>query len=323
MAARHLCLLLAFGILSSCGGHAGDDRSGHERSAAEHEYSCAPVPPPRNGALLLTQFESLDQLKEVVDIEYVRFLGKPAVMITHRSGDGEVVCKLSRGVDQAMLYKAQKRGIWYRLGIVLRSPKLFFIRKDLVRVELLARWRANMFGERDLAFFDIAQKMVYNIHDTDMDNIRPEDLSEKGYLNTFNHVTAQALITTLFSEDLAALISDLHERFAMPELITGQFTEAQLADLETGPLDNYLDIVNNEWGQELGLHLKAKYCITRNTRWTPELLASYLNDVQDYYSWTFGIAFTPFRPSDRMVTHYTEKMNDVLFEFESVTKGYY
>jgi hypothetical protein len=222
-----------------------------------------------------------------------------------------------------MLYEAKTRGIWYRLGIVLRYPKLFFVRKDLVRVELLARWRANMFGERDLAFFDIAQKMVFNIHDADMDNIRPEDLSEKGYLNTFNHVTAQALITTLFSEDLAALISDLHERFAMPELITGRFTEAQLADLETGPLDNYLDIVNNEWGQELGLHLKAKYCITRNTRWTPELLAGYLNDVQDYYSWTFGIAFTPFRPSDRMVTHYSAKMNDVLFDFEAITQGYY
>ncbi len=52
---------------------------------------------------------------------------------------------------------------------------------------------------------------------------------------------------------MADYIADLHERHHLPELTTlGKFTSAQLNDFNNSPLDNYVDMINNEWGQELG-----------------------------------------------------------------------
>ena len=98
----------------------------------------------------------------------------------------------------------------------------------------------------------------------------------------------------------------------MPELITGDFTEAQLADFEKGPVDNYVDILNNEWGQELGKVLRVKYKLNRKTFWTPALLASFLNDIQSYNSYVFKIGFRPFRPADEKVMRFANKINTVL-----------
>jgi len=129
-------------------------------------------------------------------------------------------------------------------------------------------------------------------------------------------------MTSIFSERIADFISDVHERYYTPELITGAFTEDQLLDLEVGPLDNYLDIINNEWGQELGKELRIKYHITRNTHWTPEILANYLNDIQSYHSWAFQIGFNPFRASDDLVIRFSHKINRVLHDFPALTKDY-
>ena len=292
-------------------------------SGCLEESSGSQHPMPANGALLLTQFKSLEELEKVIDIEYDRRFGKPVVTMTHEWRGTEVKSELKTGVDQSIFYDARTRGLLFRIGVVLKCPRALLYKNDLVRTELLARWRPAMFGEGDLAFYDIAQQMVFNIDDADIDMIPPEDLSEKGYLNTFNHVTAQAMITTIFSEDLADFISDLHERYAMPELITGVFSQKQLDDLETGPTDNYVDIINNEWGQELGKYLREKYKITKATTWTPELLCNYLNDIQNYYSWTFGIGFVPFRPTDRLIIHYSAKLNGVLGNFDKLTADYF
>jgi hypothetical protein len=111
---------------------------------------------------------------------------------------------------------------------------------------------------------------------------------------------------------LADFVGDTHERYYHPELITGKFSEKQVNDLDEGPLDNYVDVINNEWGQEIGVKLKEKYSINRNTRWTPELLASYLNELQRYYSWAFQIGFRPVRPDEEVVIKFSSKMNLVL-----------
>ena len=159
---------------------------------------------------------------------------------------------------------------------------------------------------------DVAKALVANINTPDLAFKNTRDSTEKGYLNTFNHFTAQAIITSCFSEELADFVADMHERDRHPELITGRFTPAQIADLGGGPVDNYVDIVNNEWGQEIGKQLKVKYGINRATNWTPELLANYLNDMQAYYIWAFQIGFKPFRPEDKVVRVFANKMNTVL-----------
>jgi len=167
-------------------------------------------------------------------------------------------------------------------------------------------------GSVDVAFYDLAETMVGQISDDDWLNMSCEDISEKGYLNTFNHITAQAFMTSIFSERLADFIADVHELYNMPALINGNFTEEQLADFENGPVDNYLDMINNEWGQELGKVLGEKYGIDRHTVWTPQLLKDYLNDIQQYHSWAFQIGFRPFRTTDNVVIQFAAKINTVL-----------
>ncbi len=278
------------------------------------------------GALLLSKFNSFEELQAVIRIEYFEpsaikspvMPGQYMVRLTHRSGGREVTSILKTGVDQEDFLRAQSGGFWDRVSLALQSPYSLFNRDDLRRVYTLARWRSTIFGESDVAFFDLAQMMTCHISAYDAERMPSKYLSEKGYLNTFNHITAQALITTLFSEKMADFVSDAHERFHTPELITGEFTQEQIADIENGPTDNYIDIINNEWGQELGKELKNKYNINRKTIWTPELLEDYLNDIQSYYSWAFQISFDPIQASDEVVIKYSNKLRRVMEEAPSV-----
>ena len=134
------------------------------------------------------------------------------------------------------------------------------------------------------------------------------DSSEKGYLNTFNHITAQAFITSIYSKEMADFVADVHERKNMPELIYGNFTSDQLLNLDNNPVDNYVDLINNELGQTLGDLLRKKYNITYETEWTAELLVNYLNDIQLYYSRSFGIGMEPFRSQDEVVSKIIKKL---------------
>jgi hypothetical protein len=110
----------------------------------------------------------------------------------------------------------------------------------------------------------------------------------------------------------------VHERYNLPELVSGQFTLQQIADLENGPLDNFLDMINNEWGQEWGKYLHMKYGISGTTRWTPVLLADYLNDIQVYLSCSLKIGFSPFTPEDEVVNRFSGKINLLLFGEDQV-----
>lgn len=272
------------------------------------------------GALLTTRFSSLEQLKTVVEIEYLTpttgskkgGYRKSAVRLTHCNNGRKVVSVLESGIHEGDFKKARKGGIWALAWAGIRSPWGGLHKNDLKRVYVLARRRPQFFGEADPAWFDLAFTMVYHISAEDWVNMSCEDVSEKGYLNTFNHVTAQALITTLFSEGMADFVADAHERYSMPSLLTGVFSEEELSDFDRNPVDNYVDIINNEYGQELGKELRDKYQITRKTVWTPQLMANYLNDMQNYYSWALGISFQPFTPHDEVVTKFTRKLNLVM-----------
>jgi len=283
-------------------------------SATEPAYTAV------NGALLGTRFKSLEELKSVVRIEYFNNYTRSdsasdrnnLVRLSHCSNGMEVISILKSGVSQGDIYKARFGTIWDRIGLVFRSPYSVTNRKDVERIYTLARWRPEWFGEGDVAFYDLAEISVGNINTEDLAFRNPKDSTEKGYLNSFNHITAQAFITSCFSEEMADFIADVHERYHHPDLITGIFTEEKINDLEEGPVDNYADVINNEWGQELGKQLKEKYRITRETFWTPELMANYLNDLQSYYSWAFQIGFMPYKPGDEAVIRFSNKINIVM-----------
>lgn len=269
-------------------------------------------------ALLLTRFNSLAAFKEVVDITYASTVdsnitdsSRQWVQLIHHSGGRTVISVLKSGVSQADFMRARKGTLWEKIRLGMKCPFAYRNRKSLAAIESLGRRRPWDFGKGDVAFYDLAENMVHHLRAEDTIAMSADDLSEKGYLNTFNHITAQAFMTSAFDETTADFVADVHELFNMPSLVSGHFTDAQLTDLKDGPVDNYIDMVNNEWGQELGKELGAKYKINRHTFWTPELLAAYLNDIQTYYSWAFQIGFLPFKTSDEMVIRFADKINKV------------
>ncbi len=270
-----------------------------------------------NEALLLTSFKSFGQFKQMIHIKYnvdnaISGAQPTRVDLTHKSGTREVTSILKSGISEADLLRARDGNLWERIKIGLSCPYAALHKKELMYIEDLGRRKPWIFGKGDVAFYDLAETMVFNISEDDLISMTSEDLSGKGYLNTFNHITAQAFMTSIFSERFADFVADVHERHRMPELITGNFSEDQINDLEDGPVDNYLDMINNEWGQELGKILRKKYSINHKTYWTPALLADYLNDIQSYHSWALHIGFRPFRPSDDLVKRFATKLNKVL-----------
>ena len=276
-----------------------------------------PISEAGRGALLLTSFRSMDELSTVVDFEYTpahksfpALFGKEQSHTIHRSGGHEVVSTLKKGTTEADIIRARTGNLWDKIVVGFKCPYAVINRKKLMSIECLGR-KKRVFGKGDIAFYDLAETMVYNIAEDDLSKMSAAELSGKGYLNTFNHVVAQAFITTLFSERFADFVADVHERNRLPELITGKFTEHQMTDLDNGPVDNYIDMVNNEWGQELGQALRKKYKIHTDTHWTPGLLTNYMNDLQDYHSWAFQIRFRPFRATDDMMIRFANKINAV------------
>lgn len=276
-----------------------------------------------SGLLVSTRFQSLEELKTVITIEYINsnnqadstIHSNSKVILKHCSNGKEITAVLTSGISQNEISKAQLGSVKDQLHFTVISPFSVAIRKDLEKIFLLARLRPVIFGEGDVAFFDIAKSTVKNINTPALAFKYPKDTTEKGFINTFNHITAQAFITSCFSEELADFVADAHERANDPQLILGKFSEKKLHDLEEGPVDNYVDIINNEWGQELGKQLKEKYHISRTTTWTPELLSNYLNDMQAYYSWALQIGFKPVLADDEYIIKFSRKLNMVMNGF--------
>ena len=313
-----LFLIIIFFIFNNC---AKQDKTipPSRQPAIEDIVSAGPHTRGR-GALLLTDFTSLEDFKSVIDITYIDHhsasasvkTNKPTVFLHYKVDETEINSILESGISEGDFWKANSGGIFKKIGLAFRTPFAVANKKYLRCIERLGRRRPWEFGKGDVAFYDMAEMMVEHISDEDTMSMTPAELDEKGYLNTFNHITAQAFMTSIFSEEIADFVADVHERHTMPELITGDFTEAQLADFEKGPVDNYVDILNNEWGQELGKVLRVKYKLNRKTFWTPALLASFLNDIQSYNSYVFKIGFRPFRPADEKVMRFANKINTVL-----------
>lgn len=271
-------------------------------------------------ALIATRFKNLNHFKERVTILYSNSIpgrdtsdqSSSSVTLKYISNDEILIKTLTSGLDQGELVDIQKKDLKSKSSFVIEHPYAVRQRKVLEKMHILSRRRADLFGSKDVAFYDLAETTFRHINTPDLAYHTARDSSEKGFLNTFNHITAQAIITSFFSEQLAEIIGDMHERFFMPELTTGLFKENQLNDTINNPVDNYVDLLNNVIGQKLGMQLKLKYKLNENTSCSPELLSSYLNDLQSYYMWALGIGLEPFRASDPVVIKFSKKINVLL-----------
>lgn len=269
-------------------------------------------------ALLTSRFENLQALHQLVDFDFnqqendTAYSPKSKVILSYNDGSREIKSVLSYGITQKDLTDAKNASLQEKVQLVAQSPYAIRHREELKGTFKLARRRYAEFKVGDIAFFDIAEAMERNIYKSSSAFSDKRDSSEKGYVNTFNHVNGQAFITFLFSEKLADFIADVHELHYMPELTTGHFTQAQLQDTLNYPVDNYIDLINNEIGQELGNQLRQKYQLTPTTHWSPVLLTNVLNDLQNYYMKSFHIWMKPFNQEDKLISRYASKINVVL-----------
>lgn len=280
----------------------------------------------KSKALLSSRYKDLNQLQTIIKIKYAKdytnmdsnSLKKSSVTLYYNSNNEIIIRKMDSGVSQNELIQLQKANYFDKATFVIKNLSIIRQRKDLEKVYILARRKIEIFGPGDVAFYDLALSSFLKINTPNLAYINPRDSSEKGYINTFNHITAQALITYFFSENLADLIGDLHERNNMPEITSGRFRKNQLNDTLNSPEDNYIDIINNEIGQKIGLMLKNKYKINANSKCSAIMLTTLLNNIQSYYMWALEIGLEPFRPSDEIVNKFANKINTILYESNNI-----
>lgn len=262
--------------------------------------------------MLASRFQDLDDFQKSVKIDYADRNGQNTVTLTLKKHESSLTSILVSGINQGDLITAKDSSLNHKAKVVLQSPYSVRIRERLNKCYLLARRRPDYFGPGDIAFYDFAESLQKKITKTSSAFQNYRDSSEKGYINTFNHVTAQMLITIIYDEKTADHIADLHELYHMPELTSGEFSDAQLSDTLNYPVDNYIDMINNEIGQELGKALKRKYEISQTTKWNDEILCNMMNDLVDYYTYSFGNHMERFDPEDELIKKFSQKINMVI-----------
>lgn len=268
-------------------------------------------------ALLATNYKSLSELNKILQFQYGaktknKDTLKSYVNVSYQFRNTSVNSYLESGIDQNQIIQTKESNFYKKLEFTIKYPSQVRHRKDYAKIYEIARRLEYKYGVGDVAFYDLALASVSKIKGSKIVNIPHKNFGEKGYINSINHITAQALITAIFSEKHADFIADVHERLNMPELTTGKFLKHQLKDTNNFPVDNYVDLINNEIGQELGNQLKKRYNISTQTYWTPNLLVSVLNDIQTYYSWSFKLNFGSFNYKEPLITNFCQKLNTVL-----------
>ena len=118
------------------------------------------------GALLGTRIASFEEMNTIIQIEYEHGSitadstapENSWVKVHHCSYGREVISVLEKGITEGDFYKAMD-AILPRFTILFRCPYAVMNRRDLDKTFVLARFRPELFGVGDLAFFDIAKAL--------------------------------------------------------------------------------------------------------------------------------------------------------------------
>ena len=120
------------------------------------------------------------------------------------------------------------------------------------------------------------------------------------------HVFGQAVITTVYGRAAADYAGDIHER-DQPSLITGKFKPGE----ERQAIDNYSDMINNLYGQDIGERVSKTLGVSSSTVWTPALTAKYVNAIQAEIAKEMGWKMTPFSAKDPEIVKFSALLNEV------------
>lgn len=252
--------------------------------------------------LLATDYSSLEDLKKDINIEYNEDKSVDLELVSHP----EINHKLTDGVGDKEIKdlknQASKASLLEKANIAFDHPQLAWYRNDLQAIETMSYRKKN-----------IAELGLYNIADAFRNDIESgasaKELGDKGLVNTFNHTFGQSVITMLFGENVADLAGDIHER-DQPALRTGEFKNS--GDI-TQAIDNYVDIMNNQIGQDLGADFKKKFAASLHFGFTPEASAELLNEGRDFFAKSFNLKFgkEKYTAEDDLAKRFCIVLNEV------------
>ena len=260
-------------------------------------------------ALLTTDFESFEEFRHLVDLRYYKKGKKEIVRLSYSHNGHMINGELTSGYADTEIQKAQHENALKKISVFFAEMNLLRYGGDAKKIYNMVRRRPHVFGADDVAVFNLAEKMMEHIYQDEKATLPAKTLSEKGLINTFNHILGQTFFTSIYSEGISDFIADVHERGNLKAMTNGAFTEEELDDIEFGAVDNYVDIVNNEIGQELGKSLRKKYQMHKDMIWNEALLCNYLNDVQAHFTWCLHLNFEPFKVGDPEIGIYVKKLN--------------
>jgi RHS repeat-associated protein len=237
---------------------------------------------------------SMNDLSWYMNIEYGKDKNGKFVNVSQNSYNGTTVSDkfYSNTIQQTSLKNASIMDI----GDVISGVGVSNI-IPLQKMDQMSFKSKNPFG---LAIKQISDNMAINA------GYNPEGSAYgMGLANMMLHVAGQALFTVMFGESTANLAGHIHET-GQPSLFTGKFSNND--DLKYA-IDNYADLINNQWGQKLGMDFVKNNNITSRTSWTPDLTANFFNSIQNFVGQSSGKNFNSFSANDTFIKQFSAFIN--------------
>lgn len=251
--------------------------------------------------LVASDYASMAELrKDLIVVNYLDEETRIIAVSNMCNGIMRIGEATSDGMTESEFFEIIKIQVPYYGGFKI-FKSIFTDREPLFKGFALRKVRKmqskTKINDRRLSFGEIARDFTENTLNRDRDLYQSEKLK-----NAYKHVLAQSLVTVLFGEDVAELSSKIHERH--------QLKEWNGLD-EVDQIDTYVDLINNQWGQQFGQELKVELGITDDTVWTSELTAQYLNGMQQKLTESMGSEFgSEYSAEDQYVKDVTDWINE-------------
>jgi RHS repeat-associated protein len=261
--------------------------------------------------LIANNYKDLAALKKAVDIKYTPAgtFTSAEVSVTDKAKKSKGTNTLSESnVGQAAIVKAARSTDWAEQGaFALSNPTAVYHKNALEGIEKLSFVAKNTPGTAlgkisDAMYPHIAKSPTGPTYVVGGKTVAMSGTTK----NMLLHVFGQAVITTIYGRSSADFAGDAHERDT-PGLISGTIAPAD----ERKAIDDYTDMVNNLYGQDIGERVGKKLGVSSSTVWTPALTAKYVNAVQAEIASEMGWKMTPFSAKDPEIVKFSALLNEV------------
>ncbi len=259
--------------------------------------------------LIANEFKDIAALRKAVDIKYTpRRFTSAYVSVTDKAKKSKGTNELSEGgVGQADLKKAAAGDLADKIGFGLGNPSVVWHKSELEGIEKLSYVAKNtshtaLMKISDAMYTHIAKPSAGPTYFIGKDKVDMPGATR----NMLLHVFGQAVITTVYGRSAADFAGDIHER-DQPSLITGKIGATE----ERQAIDNYSDMINNLYGQDIGERVSKTLGVSSSTVWTPAMTAKYVNAIQAEIATEMSWKMTPFSAKAAEIARFSALLNEV------------